>query len=42
MTTLKIDVHNIRQAFSTVGEMLRESDGVFAFPSPVRLKSMSM
>jgi len=42
MTTLKIDIRNIRQAFSTVGEMLRESGGVFAFPSPVRLKFVSM
>jgi hypothetical protein len=35
MTSLKIDIRNIRQAFASVGSMLETSGGIFAFPSPV-------
>ena len=34
-TQVRIDIYDIRAAFETVGGMLRNTGGVFAFPSPV-------
>ena len=35
LTSLRLDIRNIREAFTVVGKMLEESGGVFAFLSPV-------
>jgi len=35
VTSLKINVADIRAAFADVGKMLKDSGGTFAFPSPV-------